>query len=309
MKLISIVTPCYNEEENVELMAKKIKEIMSGIKGYTYEQIFIDNHSTDNTIPLLRKIAKSDKKVKVIINTRNFGIVRSPFYGLIQGSGDAVITLSSDFQDPPDLIPQFIQKWEEGFKVVLGVKTTSQESPIVFAVRKFYYRLLRSFAETPLVENATGFGLYDKNVIQMLRSLNDPYPYLRGLSVDLGYEQALITYEQPKRVRGISKNNFYILYDLAMLGFTSHSRIPLRLATLIGFISAIISFLVGLVYLIYKLIFWMNFSLGLAPVVVGLFFLGSVQLLFLGIVGEYIGAIYTQVLKRPLVVEKERINF
>jgi len=309
MKLISIVTPCYNEEANVETLYKQIKALMADIKGYAYEQIFIDNHSTDSTVPVLRKIAASDKNIKIIINTRNFGHVRSHFYGLLQGVGDAVIILASDLQDPPALIPEFIKKWEEGYKVVLGVKTTSQELPILFTLRKFYYKLLHAFAETPLVENATGFGLYDQEVVRMLRSLNDPYPYLRGLSAELGYEHATIVFEQPRRIRGITKNNFYSLYDLAMLGFTSHSRLPLRLAAMIGFLASIISFIAGMVYLIYKLIYWQSFSLGLAPVVVGLFFLGSVQLFFLGIVGEYIGAIYTQVLKRPLVVEKERINF
>jgi glycosyltransferase involved in cell wall biosynthesis len=278
-------------------------------KFYDYEHIFIDNASTDGTVSILRRLAKEDKHVKVIINTRNFGHIRSPYYGLLQCNADAVIILASDLQDPPTLIPQFIKKWEEGYKVVMGVKATSKETPIFYSIRTLYYRLLQVVAETELVEHATGFGLYDQEVIRTLRLLQDPYPYFRGLMAELGYERATIAYDQPKRVSGITKNNFYTLYDMAMLGFTNHSRLPLRLAAMIGFLSSLVSFLVGMVYLIYKLIDWQNFSLGLAPVILGLFFLGSVQLFFLGIVGEYIGAIYIQVLKRPLVIEKERINF
>ncbi len=309
MKKISIVTPCYNEEGNVESLYKQIKEVMAALKGYAYEQIYIDNHSTDNTIPILRKIAASDKNIKVIINTRNFGHIRSPFYGILQSSGDMVFCMASDLQDPPSLIPEFIQKWEEGYKVVMGVKTSSQENPIFYFIRKFYYRLLQRLSEISLVENATGFGLYDQVVVEKLRSLNDPYPYFRGLVADLGYEIATVPFVQPLRKHNITKNNFYILYDMAMLGLTNHSKVPLRLATMLGFVTAALSALVGLFYLVYKLTNWQNFSLGLAPVAVGLFFFASVQLIFLGVIGEYIGAIYTQVQKRPLVVEQERINF
>jgi glycosyltransferase involved in cell wall biosynthesis len=308
-KLISIVTPCYNEEDTVEALYKQIKEVMDTLEEYTYEQIFIDNHSTDNTILKLRKIANSDTNIKVIINTRNFGHIRSPFYGILQASGDMVIGIASDLQDPPLLIPEFIRKWEAGYKVVMGVKTSSKERPIIFFVRKFYYQLLQRLSEIKLVENATGFGLYDKEVIEKLRSLNDPYPYFRGLVADLGYEIATVPFVQPQRNRGITKNNFYTLYDLAMLGLTNHSKLPLRLATMLGFFTALVSALIGLFYLVYKLTNWQNFSLGLAPLAVGLFFFASVQLIFLGIIGEYIGAIYTQVQKRPLVVEQERINF
>ena len=309
MKKISIITPCYNEEKNVESLYKQIKEVMAALKGYTYEQIYIDNHSTDNTIPLLRKIAESDRNIKIIINTRNFGHIRSPFYGFLQSSGDAIVNIASDLQDPPSLIPEFIHKWEEGYKVVMGVKTSSKENPIFFLIRTFYYRLLQRLSEIRLVENATGFGLYDQEVIEKLRSLNDPYPYFRGLVADLGYEIATVPYVQELRKRGITKNNFYTLYDMAMLGLTNHSKVPLRMATMLGFITAAVSALVGLFYLVYKLTNWQNFSLGLAPLAVGLFFFASVQLIFLGIIGEYIGAIYTQVQKRPLVVEQERINF
>jgi len=309
MMYISIVTPCYNEAENVADLHQQIQAIMKERPEIEYDHIFIDNASTDGTVPVLRQLAKEDKRVKVILNARNFGHIRSPYYALLQCTADAAIVMASDLQDPPALIPQFIKKWEEGYKVVLGVKVKSEETPIFYALRTLYYRTLQAFAETKLVEHATGFGLYDREVIQMLRSLQDPYPYFRGLLAELGYERATIAYDQPKRVRGITKNNFYTLYDMAMLGFTNHSRLPLRLAAMIGFLSSLFSFLVGMIYLVYKLIDWQNFSLGLAPVILGLFFMGSIQLFFLGVVGEYIGAIYTQVLKRPLVIEKERINF
>ena len=309
MTLISIVSPCYNEEQNVEDLYQQITKVMADVADIDYELIFIDNASTDGTIPILRRLAKEDNRVKVILNVRNFGPIRSPYYGLLQGNGDAVFLVASDLQDPPELIPQFIKKWLEGYKVVMGIKVNSQESPVFYTFRTLYYRTLQAFSETKLVEHATGFGLYDHEVIQALRSLNDPYPYFRGLLVELGYERATIAYNQPKRMRGITKANFYGLYDLAMVGFTNHSRLPLRLAAMSGFVASIISFLVGMIYLIYKLVDWQYFSLGSAPVVIGLFFLGSIQLFFLGILGEYIGAIYTQVLNRPLVIEKERINF
>ncbi len=309
MTFISIVTPCYNESENVEELCRQIKEITAGISDIEYEHIFIDNASDDGTVPILRRLAKEDKRIKVILNTRNFGPVRSPYYGLLQCTSEATIVMSSDLQDPPALIPQFIKKWKEGYKVVMGVKTESEESPIVYALRTFYYWLLRTFSEVDLVAHATGFGLYDQVIIQKLRTLEDSYPYFRGLMAELGYEQATIAYKQPKRVSGVSKADFYTLYNLAMLGLRSHSRLPLRLAGMIGFLSSLISFVIGMVYLIYKLIDWQNFSLGIAPVTVGLFFFASVQLIFLGVIGEYIRAIYTQVLRRPLDVEQERINF
>jgi polyisoprenyl-phosphate glycosyltransferase len=309
MKKISIITPCYNEEENVLELHERIKKTMAILKNYEYEHIFIDNHSTDRTASILREIAYEDKRVKAILNVRNFGHIRSPYYALLQAEGDAVILLASDLQDPPELITDFLQKWEDGYKVVMGVKKHSEETPIFFMLRTLYYRILQAMSEIELVEHATGFGLYDQQVITTLRSLGDPYPYFRGLIAELGYDRAIIVYDQPKRVRGITKNNFYTLYDIAMLGMTNHSKAPLRLATMLGFSAAIISFLIGIFYLIYKLVNWQNFSLGLAPVVVGLFFFGSIQLIFLGIIGEYIGAIYTQILKRPLVIEKERINF
>lgn len=305
---ISIVTPCFNEVENIQELYERISKVMRD-SPYKYEHIFIDNASTDGTVEQIRVLAAQDKRVKAILNARNFGHIRSPYHGLLQADGDAVIILSSDLQDPPERIPEFITKWEEGFKVVIGVKTKSKESRLFYFFRTLYYKVLRLLTDVELIEHFTGFGLYDKQIIEILRQFNDPYPYFRGLIADIGFPIARIEFTQPRRARGISKNNFYTLYDMAMLGIISYTKVPLRLAAMLGFLSAAVSFLLGMAYLIYKLVDWQNFSLGLAPVVIGLFFLGSVQLLFLGIVGEYIGAIYTQVIRRPLVIEKERINF
>lgn len=308
MKTISIVTPCYNEKENIEDLYERIQKAMQGL-GYEYEHIFIDNASSDGSIELLRNLTAQDKRVKAIFNTRNFGHIRSPYYGLLQATGDAVIMLASDLQDPPERIPDFVHKWEEGYKVVIGVKTKSQESGLFYFLRTAYYRILHDLSDVELIEHFTGFGIYDRQVINILRKIDEPYPYFRGLIADIGFPIARIPFTQPRRQRGITKNNFYTLYDMAMLGMTSYTKIPLRIAAMFGFVSAGLSFLVGLAYLIYKLIFWQQFSLGLAPAVIGLFFLGSVQLFFLGIVGEYIGSIYTLAVRRPLVIEKERINF
>jgi polyisoprenyl-phosphate glycosyltransferase len=308
MTIISIVTPCYNEAENINELYERIQRAMQG-SGYEYEHIFIDNASDDQTVEKIRALAGDDQHVKAILNTRNFGHIRSPYHGLLQARGDAVIIMASDLQDPPERIPEFIHQWEIGYKVVIGVKTKSQESGLFYLLRTLYYKTLRRLSEVELIEHFTGFGLYDQRVIETLRQLNDPYPYFRGLIADLGFPISRIEFVQPRRKRGISKNNFYTLYDMAMLGLTGYTKIPLRLATMLGFLSALVSFLIGMAYLIYKLVEWQNFSLGLAPVIIGLFFLGSVQLIFLGIVGEYIGAIYTQVMHRPLVIEKERINF
>ena len=308
MKKVSIITPCYNEEENLEELYQRICHVMEKLQ-YDYEHILIDNASTDRSVEILRKLAAKDRHVKVIMNTRNFGHIRSPYHALLQTTGEAVVCMASDLQDPPERIPEFIKKWEEGYKVVIGVKTRSEESGLFYFLRTIYYRILRNLSDVPLIENFTGYGLYDRQVVDTLRDLNDPYPYFRGLIADLGYERAQVEFSQPRRKRGISKNNFYTLYDLAMLGLTGYTKVPLRLATMLGFVAAALSFVVGLVYLFYKLLFWQQFTLGSAPIVIGLFFLGSVQLFFLGIVGEYIGAIYTQVMKRPLVIEKERINF
>lgn len=309
MKLLSIVTPCYNEESNVEELYRQVKEICDSLVGYTYEHIFIDNASKDNTVPILKRLAAQDSNVKVIVNSRNFGHIRSPYYALLQARGDAVILLVADLQDPPKMISDFIDKWEEGYKVVLGVKNESEESRLMFAVRKLYYNFINKVSEIELTKNNTGFGLYDQQVIEVLREIDDPYPYFRGLISDIGFESYKFNYIQPARKRGITKNNFYTLYDIAMLGITNHSKIPLRLAAMLGFATSAVSFIVAILYLLAKLIFWNYFVVGIAPLVIGLFFFSSVQLFFIGIIGEYIGSIHTQVLKRPLVVEKERINF
>ncbi len=309
MKTISIVTGCFNEEENIRELVDRIRNVMGELPEYVYEHILIDNASKDHTVAVLREIASEDKHIKVIVNTRNFGHIRSGYHALLQARGDAVIGMASDLQDPPEMIPQFLKKWEEGFNIVLGVKETSAESPLFFHVRKAYYKMVSKLSEVELIQNTTGFGLYDQKVIEILRNIDDPYPYFRGLICDIGFEIAPISFHQSKRKRGFTKNNFYTLYDLAMLGITNHSKIPLRLATMTGFAVALISLFVAFSYFVYKLIFWNNFSVGTAPLVIGLFFFSSVQLFFIGIIGEYIGAIHTQVLKRPLVIEKERINF
>lgn len=309
MKTISIVTPCFNEEENVLELYTQVKAVFAEMPDYTYEHIFIDNASKDNTVAILKDIAKNDPNAKVIVNSRNFGHIRSPYHALLQAQGDAAILLVADLQDPPDMIKDFIAKWEEGYKVVLGVKSQSHESPAMFAIRKMYYNFINRVSEIELTKNNTGFGLYDKKIIEILREVNDPYPYFRGLISDIGFESYKIEYVQPVRKRGITKNNFYTLYDIAMLGITNHSKIPLRLAAMLGFFMSALSLLVAFGYLFAKLIFWNYFSLGTAPLIIGLFLFSSVQLFFIGIIGEYIGSIHTQVLKRPLVVEKERINF
>ena len=309
MKLISVVTPCYNEEENVEGIYEAVRATFGQVGKYRYEHIFIDNSSTDGTVAILRAITQRDHNVKVIVNTRNFGHIRSPMHGLLQASGDAVINLVADFQDPPAVIAEFLAKWEEGYPIVLGVKSASDESSLFYAIRKAYYHVLAKLSTIELVANFTGFGLYSREVVEALRRINDPYPYFRGLIADLGYESIKITYRQPVRRRGITKNNFYTLYDIGMLGLTNHSKVPLRLAAMIGFGMAFCSGLVAMAFFVLKLVFWYRFEAGIAPLVIGLFFFASVQLFFTGIIGEYIGAIHTQVQKRPLVVERERINF
>ena len=309
MKLISVVSGCFNEELNVRDLYEQVKQVFADLGAYSYEHIFIDNASKDRTVEILKEIARDDERVRIIVNARNFGHIRSPYHALLQAKGDAIISMASDLQDPPVLIKEFIKKWEQGYKVVVGVKNESHESAVVFALRSAYYKVLGRLSDTELIRNFTGFGLYDKQIIDVLRTFDDSYPYFRGLIAEIGFESTTIPYVQPKRKRGITKNNFYTLYDLAMLGLTSHSKVPLRLATMMGFFSSAVCLFVGLFYLLYKLLFWSSFTVGIGPVVIGIFFVASVQLFFLGIVGEYVGSIHTQVLKRPLVVEKERINF
>jgi polyisoprenyl-phosphate glycosyltransferase len=308
-KLISVMTPCFNEELNVRECYEQVKKVFEKLPEYSYEHLFIDNASTDKTVSILREITSKDKNVKVILNARNFGPTRSPFYGMLQAKGDAVVALMCDLQDPPEKIMEFIKKWEQGYKIVIGIKSQSEESPIKFALRKLYYKVIQSLSEVEQISNFMGFGLYDRSFMDILRKIDDPYPYFRGLISDLGFDIAKVEYVQPARKKGRTKNNFYSLYDTAMLGITNHSKIPLRLAAMLGFLISIISILVAIGYLIYKLIFWNSFNVGVAPLVIGFFFFASVQLFFIGILGEYIGSIHTQVLKRPLVIEKERINF
>jgi len=309
VKLISVITPCYNEEENVREIYVQTKRVLEDFGNYNYEHIFIDNASKDGTVSILKEIARKDKNIKIIVNTRNFGHIRSPYYAILQATGDAVISISADLQDPPSMIRDFIKKWEEGYKIVVGVKNKSEENPIIFNIRKLYYNLIERYAEVEQIKNFTGFGLYDRKFIDSLRKLDEVYPYFRGLITEMGFERAEIEFVQPKRKKGKTKNNFYTLYDMAMLGFINHSKLPLRLASFIGFTVSFISFLIALGYLLYKLLFWYTFQIGIAPLVIGIFFFAGVQLFFLGIIGEYIGAIFTQVKKRPLVIEKERINF
>jgi glycosyltransferase involved in cell wall biosynthesis len=309
VKKISIVSGCFNEAGNVEELVARVAKVMESLPQYDYEQILIDNASTDGTQDILRKLASANPRLKVILNARNFGHIRSPYHGLMQASGDAAIYLASDLQEPPELIPEMIKKWEEGAKAVVCVKESSDESPLFFAIRRLYYSVVEGLAEVKTVKNFTGFGLYDRAILDYCRTAADPYPYFRGQISEIGLPIVEISYHQPARKRGITKNNFFTLYDLAMLGITNHSKVPLRLAAMLGFLMAILSLVVALVYLIYKLVFWYSLPVGTAPLVIGLFFFASVQLFFIGILGEYIGAIHTQVLKRPLVVEKERINF
>jgi glycosyltransferase involved in cell wall biosynthesis len=310
MKFISVVSGCYNEEDNVRELYRRVCRVFADeLPEYTFEFILIDNASHDGTVKVLKEIASRDKRVKVIVNNRNFGHVRSPYYAVLQASGDAIIVMASDLEDPPEMLPQFVRKWEEGYKVVLAQKTSGDEFFGFFLARRFYYYLINRLSDVPLVKDVTGFGLYDRRVIEDVRKIGDPYPYFRGLICDLGYEQFLIPFRKPVRKRGFSKNNLYTLYDLAILGFTNHSKVPLRLAVFAGVGMSLLSFLVAFAYLIYKLLYWRAFSVGTAPVVIGIFFLGAVQLFSIGMLGEYIGSIQTQVLKRPLVIEKERINF
>lgn len=307
-KLISIVTPCYNEVDNIDELYQRITNVMATLP-YDYEHICIDNCSTDGTVKKIKEIAANDHRVKLIVNTRNFGHIKSPYYGILQSRGDACILIASDLQDPPEMIAEFIKKWEEGYKTVLAVKPESEEHSIMFLLRKAYYRFITKISEVPLVQNATGAGLFDKVVIDILRNIQDSYPYFRGLLCEIGFPIALVPFKQPRRQRGITKNNFYTLYDIAMLGITNHSKIPLRLMAMSGFLLSFLSLLVALIFFVAKLLYWDSFQLGTAPILIGIFFFGAIQAFFIGVLGEYIGSIHTQVRNMPLVVEMERVNF
>ncbi|MGE4481378.1 glycosyltransferase family 2 protein [Acidocella sp.] len=304
-----MITPCFNEEDNVQELHRRVVSVFAELPTYRYEHIFIDNASTDATVAKLKEIAATDSRVRIIVNARNFGHIRSPMHALLVATGEAVISLVADLQDPPEMIPRLLAKWEEGYKTVICVKRNAEEKPAMFMVRRAYYALVERMASIVTIQNFTGFGLYDRKVIEVIREMGDPYPFFRGMVAEIGLEIYQVPYDQPIRKRGFTKNNFYSLYDIGMLGVTNLSKVPLRLVTGVGFISAAISFLTGLSYLLYKLAFWSHFSVGMAPVIIGLFFLGSVQLIAIGIIGEYIGAIHTQVQKRPYVVEKERVGF
>lgn len=307
-KLISIVTPCFNEEDNIEELYQRIASVMEKTI-YSYEHICIDNCSTDSTLTKLKRLASIDKRLKIIVNARNFGHIRSPHHAILQSSGDACILISSDLQDPPEIISEFIEKWEQGFKSVLAVKPESEEPSLMFSIRKFYYRLITRISETPLIQNATGAGLFDKVVIDILRKIDDPYPYFRGLICEIGFPIGIVPFTQPRRKKGVTKNNFYTLYDMAILGITNHSKVPLRIMAIFGFSLSILSLFIAFIFLIAKLVFWNDFQLGTAPILIGVFFFGSVQAFFIGLLGEYVSSIHTQIRNLPLVIEVERINF
>ena len=310
MKKISILIPCYNEEENVAPMSEAITELFAEeLQNYDYELIFIDNDSKDRTRELLREICAKNKHIKAIFNAKNFGQFNSPYYGILQTTGDCTISMVCDFQDPIELIPQYIKEWEKGYKIVIGIKTSSKENPIMYRLRSIYYKLIKKFSDVEQIEHFTGSGLYDRDFVNVLRNLKDPTPFLRGIVAELGYKRKEIPYEQPQRRAGKTSNNFMRLYDAAMLSITSYTKIGLRLCTFFGMFVGACSVMIGLVYLVLKLVWWNNFPAGMAPVLIGMFFLGAIQLFFIGFIGEYILSINQRVMNRPLVIEEERINF
>lgn len=309
-KKISVLIPCFNEEENVGPMAEAIKGVFQNeLSGYDWELLFIDNDSTDNTRPLLEAICAEDKRIKAIFNAKNFGQFNSPYYGICQTTGDCTISMVCDFQDPIELIPQYVKEWENGYKIVIGIKDKSKENKFIRMLRTIYYKMIRKFSDVEQIEHFTGSGLYDKSFVDILRHLDDPKPFLRGIVGELGFKTKKIPYEQPKRRAGKTHNNFYTLYDAAMLSFTSYTKIGLRVATIGGFIMSILSLLVAFVYLVLKLVNWNTFPAGNAPIVIGVFVLGSIQLFFIGLLGEYVLNINSKIMKRPLVIEEKRINF
>ena len=310
MKKISIVVPCYNEEANVEPLRDALVEMFRrDLPGYRYEILFIDNDSQDHTREILRRMCGEDRRVKAIFNAKNFGQFSSPYYGMLQTDGDCTILMAADFQDPVEMIPKYVEEWENGYKIVIGIKKSSQENPVMYWLRGCYYKLIRKLSDVEQIEQFTGFGLYDRAFIKVLRDLDDPTPFLRGIVAELGFRRKEIPYEQPRRKAGKTSNNFYRLYDAAMLSFTSYTKVGLRLATIFGSVCSAISMVVALIYLILKLLYWDRFAAGMAPLLIGMCFLGSVQIFFIGLVGEYVLTINSRVMHRPLVVEEERINF
>lgn len=310
MKTISVIIPCYNEEENIEAMYKALKDLFNtSLKEYKYEFIFIDNDSSDNSREILRALCAKDKGLKAIFNAKNFGQFNSPYYAMLQSSGEATVLMAADFQDPPEMILKYVKAWEEGYKIAIGIKAASKENAVMYKLRGIYYKLIKKLSDVEQIEHFTGFGLYDRAFINVLRKLDDPTPFLRGIVAELGFKRKEIPYEQPKRRAGMTSNNFYRLYDAAMLSITSYTKIGLRIATLIGGLSGFLSLAVALIYLVLKLLYWDRFPAGMAPILIGMLFLGSVQLFFIGMIGEYVLTINHRVMKRPLVVEEERINF
>lgn len=310
MKKISILVPCYNEEENVGPLSEALVETFKrDLPEYDYEILFIDNDSKDRTREILRDLCDKNKKIKAIFNAKNFGQFNSPYYGMLQTTGDCTISMVCDFQDPVEMIPLYVKEWENGYKIVIGIKTSSKENPIMRFLRSCYYKIIKKLSDVEQIEHFTGSGLYDRKFIEVLRELNDPTPFLRGIVAELGFKRKEIPYVQPKRRAGKTSNNFGKLYDAAMLSITSYTKIGLRIATFFGVILSVISFIVGVVYLIMKLIWWDRFAAGMAPMLIGMFFLGAIQIFFIGFIGEYILSINSRVMKRPLVIEEERINF
>ena len=310
MKKISVLIPCYNEAENVGPISRAVTEILEKeLPQYDYELVFIDNDSTDGTRDIIRGLCADNPRIKAILNARNFGQFNSPYYGMLQVTGDCVIEMVADFQDPVEMIPKYIHEWEKGYKIVIGIKTSSKENRLMYWLRSCYYKTIKKLSDVEQIEHFTGSGLYVREFIEVVRNLDDPTPFLRGIVAELGYRRKEIPYEQPRRRAGKTHNNFYRLYDAAMLSVTSYTKAGLRLATIFGSICAVVSMLIALVYLVMKLIWWDRFPAGMAPMLIGMLFLGSVQLFFIGFLGEYIMSINQRVMKRPLVIEEERINF
>lgn len=310
MKKISIMITTYNEKDNVIPLEKEIRLLFhTKLSNYDYEILFMDNCSTDGTKEHIEALCSTDTRIKAIFNARNFGSLRSGFYGLLHTTGDCAIKLCADFQDPLEMIPQFIEEWEKGYKIVCGIKTSSKENKLMRFIRTCYYKIIKKMSDVEQIEHFTGFGLYDRSFLEVLRNLNDPNPYLRGIVAELGFKRKDIPYEQKQRRAGKSHYSWYNLYDTAMLGFTSYTKIGLRLATLVGFTLSLISIFIALVYLILKLVYWNYFVMGMAPILIGVFVFGSVQLFFIGLIGEYILSINTRIMNRPLVIEEKRINF
>ena len=310
MKKISVLIPCYNDAENVGPISRAVREILEKeLPRYDYELVFIDNDSTDGTRDIIRGLCADNPRIKAILNARNFGQFNSPYYGMLQVTGDCVIEMVADFQDPVEMIPKYIHEWEKGYKIVIGIKTSSKENRLMYWLRSCYYKTIKKLSDVEQIEHFTGSGLYDREFIEVLRNLDDPTPFLRGIVAELGYRRKEIPYEQPRRRAGKTHNNLYRLYDAAMLSVTSYTKAGLRLATIFGSICAVVSMLIAMVYLVMKLIWWDRFPAGMAPMLIGMLFLGSVQLFFIGFLGEYIMSINQRVMKRPLVIEEERINF